>query len=209
MDPGEAETMFRVDFFEWYVMLERCLLEALAAVEISVSAVYDPLTSKVVDNGSRRSASPSKGGIIGDSKVFKEGYGHRFHANVLSALEQQENNPLFEILGQGIVRQYLGVAKEFRNKWKDIETIGGVEDNEGDLQRRLKRYEKIMKDLKLEDLLATVLHALEGARRAVEQETTLLGEQLRSAGWDTAGLHTERAVEQIPWEASADAMDIG
>ncbi|RMZ76156.1 hypothetical protein DV738_g5122, partial [Chaetothyriales sp. CBS 135597] len=214
MEPGEAETMLRVDFFEWYVLLERCLLEALAAVEVHVSATYDPLTSK--DNGVETNIpewlrSSHNGGIIGDSKVFKEGVGHSFHANVLSALSQEDQNPLYEVLGRGTVRQYLNIAKELRNMWKDVESAPDPQQNEEELRRRMSKYEAIMKDLKLEDLLSTVLQALESARHIVEHEVATVGNQLQNAGWDVDGLlgtNTNQDTDS-PLEANPDAMELG
>ncbi|RMZ90670.1 hypothetical protein DV736_g2097, partial [Chaetothyriales sp. CBS 134916] len=212
MESGEAETMFRVDFFEWYVLLERCLLEALAAVEVAISTTYNPLTSK----GSSGETTPqewrtSHNGIIGDSKVFKEGISHRFHANVLSALDQQDSNPLYEVLGRGKVRQYFSIAKEFRNRWKDVESTSDLQENEEELRGRMTKYEKIMKDLKLEELLSSVLQALESARQIVEHQVAMVGRQLQNAGWDVAGLHGTRLTEDAdsPLEAGADAMELG
>ncbi|RMD40062.1 hypothetical protein DV735_g5058, partial [Chaetothyriales sp. CBS 134920] len=214
MEPGEAETMLRVDFFEWYVLLERCLLEALAAVEVHVSATYNPLTSK--DDGGETmpqewQRASHNNSIIGDSKVFKEGIGHSFHANVLSALSQQDHNPLYEVLGRGTVRQYLTIAKELRNMWKDVEYAADPQQNEDELRRRMGKYETIMKDLKLEDLLGTVLQALEAARQIVEHEVATVGKQLQNAGWDVAGLLGTKANEDTdsPLEANLDAMDLG
>ncbi|RMZ81173.1 hypothetical protein DV737_g2634, partial [Chaetothyriales sp. CBS 132003] len=213
MGPGEAEVMFRVDFFEWYVLLERCLLDALAAVEVPISATYNPLTSK--DSGGETTTQAwrtSHNGIIGDSKVFKEGISHRFHANVLSALDQEDRNPLYEVLGRGKVRQYFSIAKEFRNRWKDVESTSDVQETEEELRGRMRKYEKIMKDLKLEELLSSVLQALECARQIVEDEVAIVGRQLQNAGWDVAGLlHGTRPTEEAdsPLEASADAMELG
>jgi len=52
---------------------------------------------------------------------------HRFHANVLAALDKPEN-PLHEALGQGEVRKQLARAKELRNRWKNADGAGGADD---------------------------------------------------------------------------------
>lgn len=93
---------------------------------------------------------------IGDSVAFY-GYAHRFHANVLAALDQ-ETNPLHSILGTGKVRQYLGLAKEFRNRWKEAELES---DNALDVP---KPYHQILSDLRLDELLEAILSALEQSR---------------------------------------------
>lgn len=222
MDRGEAETMFRVDFFEWYVLLERCLVCLLASVSVAVSATYDPGTSSDREeawgaagrvgalgevNGSERDGAS----LIGDSKAFATtgGYGHRFHENVLAALDSEATNPLHEVLGKGQVREYIGVAKEFRNRWKDVDenTLGmNAEELQIVVDRRLRRYEKILKDLNLDEMLGRILEALERARGIGEEE---LGKVSGAIGG--TGLMEQAAGEfdmaDAPFEAGIDAME--
>lgn len=222
MERGEAETMFRVDFFEWYVLLERCLVCLLASVGVQVSAGYDPGTrtnrEDVWVGASRVGASRGVDGsvtdedsLIGDSKAFANtgGYGHRFHENVLAALDTKASNPLHEVLGLGRVREYIGVAKEFRNRWKDVEenTVGmNAEELQIVMDRRLSRYEKILKDLNLDEMLGCILEALERARAVGEQE-------LRKVAEDMGGdIQTQQAAGELdmadaPFEAGIDAME--
>lgn len=47
----------------------------------------------------------------------KWGQQHRYHANVLAALDKEES-PLHATLGAGEVRAQLGRAKDLRNRWK-------------------------------------------------------------------------------------------
>ena len=187
--------MFRIDFFEWYGLLERTLVHLFGVFGVIISAnatlnsVVEPFPAEVKQSGDY---------IIGDSKV----YGHRFHANVLQALDQP-SNPLHNVLGQGVVRAYLGVAKEFRNRWKDVEedpTAGNYKSF------GLRRYERIMQDLRLEEMMAAILTGLEHARVVAENEA-------RTNGFDsnTQLNHGHPAMEigmdDEPWEAVEDAMD--
>ena len=219
---GEAETMFRVDFFEWYVLLERCFVCLLASVGVAVSATYDPGTrsdreeawdaaGRVGALGGVNHGENDGASLIGDSKAFANtgGYGHRFHENVLAALDSEVRNPLHEVLGKGRVREYIGVAKEFRNRWKDVDetTVGmNAEELQIVVDRRLRRYEKILKDLNLDEMLACILEALERAKAIGEEE---LGRE--SGSTSGTGL-MEHAAEEFnmadaPFEAGIDAME--
>lgn len=99
---AQAEIMFKLDFHEYYALLERAIVHLLAVFNISVSAV-----------GPRG----GKGGV----QVYGGGYHsagmHRYHANVLQAL-QEETTPLTPVLGSGYVHELLRQAKELRNRWK-------------------------------------------------------------------------------------------
>ena len=161
-----AETMFKIDFFEYYQLLERVLISLLECFGIVISAdhtnAHVPLPPSQADlNGSMHSAGRISGNtLIGDSIAF-HGYAHRFHANVLAALDRP-TNPLHPILGQGTVRQYLGIAKEFRNRWKEVELeIVAPEDEFAGLH---KSYHEVLTDLKLDEMLAALLSALEQSK---------------------------------------------
>ncbi|KAK5072414.1 hypothetical protein LTR51_005050 [Lithohypha guttulata] len=147
-----AEIMFKVDFFEWYALLERVLVSLLGCYE----TVPLPPTENATNPNEQSTIHKTEDSIIGDSVAF-HGYAHRFHANVLAAFDQP-SNPLRHVLGEGMVRQYLGIAKEFRNRWKEIE-LEHV-DHESQLASMHKSYRQILTDLKLEDLLAMILSAL-------------------------------------------------
>ncbi|KAM0274879.1 hypothetical protein ACHAQH_007768 [Verticillium albo-atrum] len=95
----DAELMFKLDFYEYYMLLERALVHLLGVFGVGVS---------------REGAGPGAGGVNGT---------HRYHQNVLAALER-EGNPLRGALGTGDVKMYLGRAKELRNRWKYAEGEG-------------------------------------------------------------------------------------
>lgn len=196
--------MFRVDFFEWYVLLERCLVALLASVGVEVSAGFDPSRTGKGDEtadlgggweqaGGGGDAVTGSNSIIGDKNVFS-GYGHRFHQNVLEALDttEEQGNSLHAVLGVGKFREYLGLCKAFRNRWKDAE----VEDNNGDeahygdsedamrqdeemrFERRLKRYQNLLRDLQLDEMLGCMLESLERAKSLVETELRKNGQDV-------------------------------
>lgn len=153
-----AEIMFKTDFFEWYANLERCLTNLLECFGMVISA--DFTTDSVPLFGQTDRFQNTENSIIGDSVAF-HGYAHRFHANVLAALDRP-TNPLHQILGLGIVRQYLGIAKEFRNRWKE------VEDEAIEPEKQLlgihRSYHQILADLQLDALLGVILSALDQAQ---------------------------------------------
>ena len=121
---------FRIDFFEFYVLLERVLLQLLSAVGVRVSRAYQPdapsrnrsperkpFSNVINGNGNGKSSAA----LIGDAKniAARSGHGHAFHANLLSALTQKHNNPLYHLLGTGAAHSYIALAKDLRNGWKE------------------------------------------------------------------------------------------
>ncbi|KAL4901995.1 hypothetical protein BDW74DRAFT_66564 [Aspergillus multicolor] len=86
---AQAEIMFKLDFHEYYALLERALVHLLAVFGVTVSA----------RNNTPWSTS------------------HRYHANVLDAL-QVKSSPLHTVLGSGNTFDQLKRAKELRNRWK-------------------------------------------------------------------------------------------
>ncbi|KAJ9652677.1 hypothetical protein H2198_008080 [Neophaeococcomyces mojaviensis] len=159
-----AEIMFKVDFFEFYALLERVLVHLLGCFGMVITAdnAAVPLAPSTTDlNRSKYSdAVIGKNSIIGDSRAFY-GYAHRFHANVLAALDLK-TNPLHHILGTGKVRQYLGLAKEFRNRWKEVD-VDNTESQDQFVGLH-RSYHQILVDLKLDEMLAALLSALDQAR---------------------------------------------
>ncbi|KAK3685388.1 hypothetical protein B0T22DRAFT_482365 [Podospora appendiculata] len=132
---AEAELMFKLDFFEYYMLVERALVHLMGVFSITISrdgggsssrhhAQQHPptsnglATSKWNANGAARNGDPGSGSGSGAQ--------HRYHANVLEALDNKEN-PLHSVLGTGEVRRQLGRAKDLRNRWK---TAADGEDNE-------------------------------------------------------------------------------
>ncbi|KAM7186521.1 hypothetical protein V8F20_011343 [Naviculisporaceae sp. PSN 640] len=96
----EAELMFKLDFFEFYALVERALVHLMGVFGIRISADMQP----------RKSNTTSPEALAGLRY-------HAYHENVLSALDDI-GNPLHRVLGVGEVRRQLSRAKELRNLWK-------------------------------------------------------------------------------------------
>lgn len=208
IDPVEAERQFKIDFYEFYALLERglvCLLGVWGIVITSTSSTTtitptkSPLETSTPTTTTASTSTPQlqrQTSIVGDSRTF-HGSAHRFHANVLAALDHP-SNPLHGLLGTGQARAYIGVAKEFRNKWKDVEQrpdgsfVGHDRADEVWDAAKVKRYEDVLRDLKLDELLGGVLEALEVAGREAENEVRrlealLVGSASVSASGEGAG----------------------
>lgn len=97
---ADADMMFKLDFFEYYMLLERALVHLQAVFSIVITGKH---------NESSSSSSNGTGP-----------YKHRYHANVLEALDSTDN-PLHGALGKGDVRRALGRAKDLRNRWKNAD----------------------------------------------------------------------------------------
>ncbi|KAJ5463702.1 hypothetical protein N7475_008646 [Penicillium sp. IBT 31633x] len=111
-DVAHAEIMFKIDFHEYYALLERAIVHLLAVFNISVSS--SPRESLNYGNGIGRSV-----GI------------HRYHANVLEALREQ-STPLSPVLGGGTVYLQLQKAKELRNRWKTADLTMEEREKQGE-----------------------------------------------------------------------------
>lgn len=217
IDPIEAERQFKIDFYEFYAILERGLVHLLSVwgIVITPSAPdYEHSNSVPASHPLRVKSTPS---IIGDSRNF-HGASHRFHANVLSALDHP-SNPLHSILGTGDARAYIGVAKEFRNKWKDVEQrpndcfVGHERTEETWDKAKVKRYEKVLRDLKLDELLGTVLQALEEAGGQADAEVKRLehvagGVSQKAREADQTRDDGDFDMMDAPFEIMTDRVDV-
>lgn len=105
----QAESMFKVDFFEFYTFLERYITICLAILGVSVSAS----APRENVNALRYITNP-------DLHRTRPLASHSFHANLLEALDDG-NCPLHSSLGNQDVRIQLGLAKDYRNAWKDAD----------------------------------------------------------------------------------------
>jgi hypothetical protein len=118
-DIVHAEIMFKIDFHEYYALLERAIVHLLAVFNISVSAGRGGGVS--VDGA---------GAGNGIGRGFASS-GHRYHANVLEALREQ-NTPLSPVLGGGVVYSQLQRAKELRNRWKTADLTAEERERQGE-----------------------------------------------------------------------------
>ena len=159
-DPSErpqCEIMFKLDFYEFYMLLERALVHLLGVFDISVSRDADP---------SAGLKGPGGGGGRRDAD-------HAYHHNVLAALDSPDN-VLHGVLGRGDVRACLGKAKDMRNRWKylDEQQSGG---------------ELGLEECNVEAILETIVGAFEAAyevaRSRVESESETVGEPEQQVDW--------------------------
>ena len=184
-----AEIMFKADFFEYFVLLERCLVHLLECFGMFITADHATNGTPLPPIPNRQeNRPPNDRSLNGDSMAFY-GYTHRFHANVLAALDKP-SNPLHPILGTGNVRLFLGVAKEFRNRWKDIEQ----EKTDDDLSGLRASYHRILQDLQLDVMLFTILTSLEDARSLASQHL--------------ATVHGSLEVEMVNADEQDDAYEL-
>ncbi|KAK3988579.1 hypothetical protein QBC44DRAFT_343094 [Cladorrhinum sp. PSN332] len=129
-DAADHEMMFKLDFFEYYMLIERALVHLLGVFGLSISSSNSSVSPTTIKGG-----KGSGGGGLGGSR-WKQSRGHRYHANVLEALDL-ESNPLHEVLGKGEVRRQLGKAKDLRNRWKGVDGSG---ERNGDGKREEERW---------------------------------------------------------------------
>lgn len=101
--PATAMTQLKLDFFEFYSLLERTLLHLLGLFHVKVTRIEPDAESEGTLSSCRHKTPTMQN--------------HRFHQNVLRALDQP--GPLHDVLGHGKVREYLDYLKDLRNRWKD------------------------------------------------------------------------------------------
>jgi hypothetical protein len=189
----QAESMFKVDFFEFYTLLERYITDCLAIFGVSVSASA-PRTNF---NALRYETNP-------DLHRTRPMASHAFHANLLEALDD-EKCPLAGSLGLQDVRVQLGIAKEYRNAWKDADSKANISSSD-------TRANISLQDLQLEHMLRNIIGGCDLAHEAVQQHSngTMNGSSLTSRDFEpkTTYGYTSMEIEDTPFEYMDDAMDL-
>ncbi|KAK1141824.1 hypothetical protein N8T08_008489 [Aspergillus melleus] len=126
-----AETMFKIDFHEYYALLERAIVHLLGVFGVQVTSTPSrKWRGNKVGQGVQWNTTPMGPGGAG---ARPGGGGHSYHANVLETLEDP-SCPLHEVLGRDDVREQLRKAKELRNRWKTADM--SEEELEGEGWRR-------------------------------------------------------------------------
>ncbi|KAF9634169.1 hypothetical protein BFW01_g5064 [Lasiodiplodia theobromae] len=192
---AQPTTMFKLDFFEYYALLERILVLFLGFHRV-------PLPSNKINGGELLPIS-GKGG--------NGAWGHRYHESVLEALEgAKARGGGLEALGSEEVIAVLRRAKGFRNRWKDA-------DEQVVPAWEWQREE--VEELRLVELLEVVLRALERAYRGAEASLAGAvngggvgdGSENGKGTWlEVGGLqhgYVDEDMEDAPWEAVGDAME--
>ncbi|PWY76050.1 hypothetical protein BO94DRAFT_431066, partial [Aspergillus sclerotioniger CBS 115572] len=176
-DVSHAEIMFKIDFHEYYALLERAIVHLLGIFGTNVSSAFGQ--THLAQHGAPLSS-------------------HRYHANVLEAL-QDPNSPLYPVLGQGEVHEQLQRAKELRNRWKTADMT--KKERERDRWATARRKEKVMPlaSYNFEMILAAIFQGLEDAYLLAKQHT--VESEVAGAG---AG---EREDQDGDWDFIVDAMD--
>jgi hypothetical protein len=193
----QAESMFKVDFFEFYTLLERYITTCLAILGINVSGSA-PQTNI---NALRYITNP-------DLHRTRPLASHAFHANLLEALDD-EKCPLHASFGMHNVRVELGLAKDFRNTWKDADerVIASKWDNDN------KTSEKniTLTDSQLEGMLRALLSGCEHAHDVVQQysDAHTNGNNFTSRDFENQpNSYNDINSDDTPFEYMDDAMEL-
>jgi hypothetical protein len=186
----QAESMFKVDFFEFYTLLERYIELCLSILGVSVSA-----------NVPRQNFNALRYITNPDLQRARPEASHAFHANLLEALDS-EICPLHASLGNQDVRIQLGLAKEYRNRWKDadenVTTQKWSSENDG-AKMNIK-----LEDLDLNRMLVTLLTGCEHAYGVVHDraDAPLTSRDFEPRDYETMD------TDDAPMEYIDDAMDL-
>lgn len=185
--------MFKIDFFEFYALLERYITDCLAVLGFSVSAAAPHHNV----NALRYITNPSL-------HITRPLATHAFHANLLEALDD-EKCPLHSSLGVHEVRLQLGLAKDYRNAWKDADKPSANPRGAGGNDARNTVQ---LRDLHLEPMLRVLIAGCEHAHGVV-QARSFDSHGLTSRDFEpqTYG-HSSMEVEDVPFEYMDDAMDL-
>lgn len=134
---------------------------------------------------------------------------HAFHANLIEALDD-DKCPLHASFGVQHVRVELGLAKDFRNAWKDADkrVIASKWDSENDSSRK----NITLHDSQLQGMLHALLSGCEHAHAVVQQYI----KPPNSNGFSSRDFESlsqspsnnNMASEETPFEYMDDAMDL-
>ncbi|KAK3297196.1 uncharacterized protein B0H64DRAFT_423461 [Chaetomium fimeti] len=226
----EAELMFKLDFFEYYMLVERALVHLLGVFGVDVPRHAHGLGRGRGGGGGGGSwGVGGEGGGGGDNKNNNnngKGLGasvwhgegrHRYHANVLAALDREEN-PLHGALGTGEVRAQLGRAKDLRNRWKTAADEPEHDHGRGSRspakggaspgrEWRSRKVAAPLDSYRLEHMLEVIFQGFDEGFRIAEEyakgerDTDMLESDGRAIDWTTIGDEEEQ------WEFMVEAMD--
>lgn len=183
------EIHFKLDFHEFYMLIERALVRLMGVYGIVIYAQFD-----ANGNGYGVSNGNGNGNGNGNEGIFRDrSQKHRYHENVLLALDNSAN-PLHETLGQPEVRKQLARAKELRNRWKNA-------DDDGDPGRFMSAP---LEAYNLHEILQTILLGLEQAYFVADHFVRLRNPE---TAWDQPVSMADWTTDSDDWEFMVDAMD--
>ncbi|KAI1187452.1 hypothetical protein F5B17DRAFT_399491 [Nemania serpens] len=186
------EIHFKLDFHEFYMLIERALVHLMGVYGIVIYAQPD-----ANGNGYGVGVGNSNGNGNSDAGVFRDrSQKHRYHENVLLALDNTAN-PLHETLGQPEVRKQLARAKELRNRWKHAADNDGGDHPVRFMAAPLEVYN-------LHEILQTILLGLEQAYFVADHFVRLRNPQ---TAWDQPVSMADWTTDSDDWEFMVDAMD--
>ncbi|KAF3064508.1 hypothetical protein GL218_02627 [Daldinia childiae] len=166
------EIQFKLDFHEFYMLIERALVRLMGIFGIVVQ------NQGATINGVFTLYGSSGGGQ------------HQYHANVLRAL-QDSKNPLSVIFGAAEVRKQLSQAKDLRNRWKNIDEA----DSTSLPPAPLSAYN-------LELIVQTILSAIDRAHTfTVEYVVEREGKPMNTPNGTIGEKDWEFMVDAMDWEA--------
>ena len=190
----QAESMFKVDFFEFYTLLERYITDCLSILGFSVSGA----APRSNFNALRYITNP-------DLHKTRPMASHTFHANLLEALDD-ENCPLHQSFGSQEIRIQLGIAKDFRNAWKDADAKSNASNgtpSNGTQSKNIK-----LQNLQLELMLRMLVTGCEHSCNLIQNLTqSSIATTSRDFEPQTNGA-TMVDMEDAPFEYMDDAMDL-
>ncbi|KAH7119102.1 hypothetical protein B0J11DRAFT_85448 [Dendryphion nanum] len=188
LDNIYIESMFKVDFFEFYSLLERYITLCL-----SIRGIYIPSNAPSNNvNALRFITNPEFARLRPEAS-------HRFHENLLDALEK-EDSPFHTSLGRADVRTQLRIAKDYRNRWKDADEKAAFKNGHSHLHR-----EELDLGVMLFVLLTACEQALSVVKSSESSAQTIQGE---SRNLDLPYHENKSIDEDIPFEFMDDAMDL-
>ncbi|KAI1499728.1 hypothetical protein F5X99DRAFT_388809 [Biscogniauxia marginata] len=177
------EIHFKLDFHEYYMLIERALVHLMGIYGIAIYGMSG------MENGN---ADSLKAGVPRE-RISQ----HRYHANVLAALEDT-SNPLHQIFGDPDVRKQLSRAKDLRNRWK-------YADDPSEPKRFMPAP---LEAYNLEQILQTIFAAFDqafivadGHVRQNAQGGANEGGPVSPADWTTEAGDWEFMVDAMDWEA--------
>lgn len=185
-DIAHAQIMFKIDFHEYYALLERAIVHLLAIFNISVS--------------SRRPAPAPTPNF--NTNGFTNGTTgtHRYHANVLQALEE-ETTPLTPVLGTGKTITLLRQAKQLRNRWKTADMTAEEKERDPHSDRDRSRDEVLpLSSYNFEEIITGIFAGLEEGFLRARAHVELC----RRPEEDEQGMG---GGSEADWEFMVDAMD--
>lgn len=213
-DRAEAELMFKLDFFEYYMLLERALVHLMGVFGVKITGGFGSAAAAASrsNNGRGLVANGNGNGNGPATQTQTQSQSdHRFHANVLDALDDPRN-PLYPVLGaKGDARYALARAKELRNRWKNADEPGSVVMTTTASAKQAAA--RPLEDYDLERILESVFDGLEGAyviaERYVAGVRALAAERGAAAPSGPGAVTPEKGGggEEAQWEFMVDAMD--